>query len=206
MAKVFIISRKLVFELHKFVVDNNDLTEILRKNKSVLQFLAIFGACYLVLTVLYHFYLSVASSTTYYPDFITHIVAQQTQLIIEGLGYEAKTLPHLQEASMRLFVNEQYLVRIVEGCNAVSVLILFSSFVVAFHGNLKQTVLFLLGGSVLIYSLNILRIALLAIGIYNFPSYQELLHGTVFPGIIYGSVFLLWICWVRIVSKKKTNA
>ncbi|WP_240463084.1 exosortase family protein XrtF [Mesonia aquimarina] len=192
--------------MHKFVVDNNDLTKILRKNKSVLQFLAIFGACYLVLTILYHFYLSVASSTNYYPDFITHLVAEQSQQTISSFGYHAKILPHLQEASMRLFVNEKYLVRIVEGCNAVSVLILFSSFVLAFHGSLKKTILFLLGGSVLIYSLNIFRIALLAIGIYNYPNYQELLHGTVFPVIIYGAVFLLWIFWVRIVSKKTPHA
>ena len=106
---------------------------------------------------------------------------------------------------MRLFVNNEYLVRIIEGCNSVSVLILFISFIAAFHTDFKRTFLFAIAGSVLIYIFNLLRIVWLAIGIYHYPEYEELLHGTIFPAIIYGTVFLLWIIWVRIVSKKKKD-
>ena len=98
---------------------------------------------------------------------------------------------------MRLGINGDYLVRVVEGCNAMSVIILFLSFVLAFKKDWKTTFLFILAGSVLIYAFNILRIALLTIGIYEIPKYQELMHGTLFPIFIYGFVFLLWVFWIR---------
>lgn len=182
------------------------MKELFKKNKAVLQFLAVFVGCYLLLAGLYHLYLSFAASEIYYPDYITHLVAVQTQQTIEAFGYQSQILPHPHEASMRLFVNQEYLVRVVEGCNAISILILFVSFVLAFHSNFKKTFFFILGGSVLLYCLNILRIALLSIGIYHYPNYEGVLHGTIFPAVIYGSVFLLWILWVRIVSKTNKYA
>ena len=39
-------------------------------------------------------------------------------------------------------------------------------------------------------------IALLSYALYYYPTYEELLHGTVFPLFIYGVVFLLWVFWV----------
>ncbi|MDR6301963.1 exosortase family protein XrtF [Mesonia maritima] len=181
------------------------MKNIFEKNKAVLKFLGIFIGSYLILASLYHWYLQVDLFENYYPDFITNLVAVQTENLIEFFGYSSKISPHPVEASMRLFVNNEYLVRIIEGCNSVSVLILFISFIAAFHTDFKRTFLFAIAGSVLIYIFNLLRIVWLAIGIYHYPEYEELLHGTIFPAIIYGTVFLLWIIWVRIVSKTKKD-
>jgi exosortase family protein XrtF len=104
---------------------------------------------------------------------------------------------------MKLIVNEAYMARIVEGCNAISIIILFASFVLSFFGKLKLTLLYLLAGTVIIYAMNIIRIAILAIGIYEYPQYTEFLHSIIFPLIIYGTVFLLWVIWVRIYSRKQ---
>ena len=87
--------------------------------------------------------------------------------------------------------------RVVEGCNALSVMILFAAFVVAFSGKWLQTVGFIVVGTVLIHFLNLLRIAFLSVALYYHPDQEAILHGVVFPLIIYGFVFGLWVIWVN---------
>ena len=146
-------------------------------------------------------YLNTSFTGNYYPDFITNLVAKQSSELISSFGYEAEVMPHDTETSMKLYINQTYLARIVEGCNAVSIIILFIAFIISFSEKLKITVLFLVAGGTLIYAVNILRIAILAIAIYKYPEYTDTLHGVVFPAIIYGMVFLLWMIWVRMLPK-----
>lgn len=146
-----------------------------------------------------------SDESVYYPDYITNKVAKQSAAILDNFGYDTKIIPHTEEASMKLFLNETYLARVIEGCNGFSVIILFIAFIVAFSGKLKTTFLYLLLGSVLIYLVNLLRIVLLSIALYHYPEYREILHTIVFPAIIYGLVFLLWIVWVNRFSKLNTS-
>ncbi len=162
-----------------------------------------FLGSYLVLTLIYNLYLEFFRSPIYFPDYITHLVAKQSEILISSFGYNAQILPHQSELSMKLIVNEVYLARIVEGCNAISIIILFIAFVLSFFGRLKLTLLYLLAGSVIIYAMNIIRIGILAVGIYEYPQHTEFLHSIIFPLIIYGTVFLLWVIWVRIYSQKQ---
>lgn len=146
-------------------------------------------------------YLNTSFTGNYYPDFITNIVAKQSSELISSFGYEAEVLPHETETSMKLYINQTYLARIVEGCNAISIIILFVAFIISFAENFKKTFLFLFAGVTLIYAVNIVRIAILTIAIYEYPEYTDTLHGVVFPAIIYGMVFLLWMIWVRMLPK-----
>ena len=85
-----------------------------------------------MLSMIYGFYLRTAASETYYPEYITHQVAVQSEWLVNFLGYDATIEPHPDEASMKLSVENVFVSRIVEGCNAISVIILFIAFVVAF--------------------------------------------------------------------------
>ena len=134
---------------------------------------------------------------------ITTKVAEHTVVFLEFLGYHADYLQHEKELSVKLLIENQYTARVIEGCNSVSLIILFFSFIVAFSGTLKATVLFAFLGSLIIYIVNILRIAFLTIMIYKYPKYQEFLHNIIFPIIIYGTIFLLWVVWVNRFSKIK---
>ena len=98
---------------------------------------------------------------------------------------------------MVLNMNGRYLASIIEGCNAISIIILFIAFIVAFAKGFKKTFFFIFVGSLLIYVVNVLRIVILAIALYHYPNQEKLLHGVVFPGIIYGMVFLLWMLWIK---------
>lgn len=177
------------------------MRELLQKNKAVIRFLVIFIGTYLVLAGLYKAYLFYGASDTYYPDPITHLVAKQSAAMVDAFGYQGDIKPNATDPSMNLYVDGHYLARVVEGCNAVSVLILFSSFILAFHRGWHETLLFILAGAAFIYVMNILRIALLVILILKYPEKQEFLHGTLFPAVIYGTVFLLWIGWVKYATK-----
>ena len=69
----------------------------------------------------------------------------------------------------------------------------------------KQTLFFILGGSLFIYVLNIFRIISLSVLMYYYPAQEHILHGVVFPLIIYGTVFILWVIWVNKFSKYATK-
>jgi exosortase family protein XrtF len=125
------------------------------------------------------------------------LVANQSKNLLENFGYSTQVIPHPNEPSMKLILEGKYLARVIEGCNGMSIIILFVSFIVAFSGKIKTTVLYLLSGSVLLYVVNLLRIVILSIGLYHYPWRKEELHTVIFPAIIYGMVFLLWMFWVN---------
>ncbi len=167
------------------------------KYKPFLTFVAKFFLIYILLSWIYGFYLEQFDEKIFEPDGITTIVSDQTRELLQFFGVDAATAAHESEASHRFYINGKSVARIVEGCNAVSVMILFVAFVVAFKGKLKHTLLFLFGGILIIHLLNIVRIALLAQALYHYPQYQDFLHGTLFPLVIYGVVFILWVIWVN---------
>lgn len=176
------------------------------KYKSVIKFILTFLLVYISLSVAYKFYLDISKDSKFYPDYVTNLVARQSADLIDVLGYHAQVLPHPDEPSMKLIINGKYLARVIEGCNSVSVIILFVSFIIAFSGKPKTTFLYILSGSVLIYVVNLMRIVILSIGLYHYPWRRDILHTVIFPGIIYGMVFLLWIIWVnRFSSMIKKN-
>ena len=160
-------------------------------------FLLKFFVTYGILTFCYQQYLNSFDSKVFEPDGMTKFVAHQTEDLLQFIGQDAYTIPHLKQACMKLFFNDRYIARIVEGCNAMSVMILFVAFVIAFKGRLKHTLLFIISGILIIHFLNILRISLLAMALFHYPEYEHLLHGVIFPLFIYGVVFGLWVIWVQ---------
>lgn len=181
------------------------MIELFKQYRSVIRFIVIFLGSYFIFGLFYNIYLELSNSKVFYPDFFTYLVSVQSEAVIEFLGYSAFITPHEAEASMKLFINDYFLVRVVEGCNSVSIIILFISFVLAFFAGAKLTLIYILAGSVIIYVMNIVRIAVLTIGVYEYPHHAELLHSIIFPLIIYGTVFILWLIWVRIFSRSKTE-
>lgn len=171
----------------------------------VMLFLAKFFGVYVLLFLLYSFYLKLNSPADSFGvfkcDTFTENVANQTLWLLKTAGFDAEIAHHENETSIKLYLNKTFVARVVEGCNSISVIILFISFVIAFSGTFKNTILFVFFGSGLIYTANIVRIAVIAVALYKFPEYEKILHEVVFPLIIYGLTFLLWILWVRKFSK-----
>lgn len=182
------------------------MKEYLIQFKPFLLFLGKFICTYLILAFLYQSYLNQYDETKSEVDGVTVMVAHQSEQILSLFDTHSYTMPNLKEPSVKLFYHGKWVARIIEGCNAVSVIILFISFVVAFKGRFWQTVLFILSGILLIHFFNVVRIALLCMAIFHYPASQHFLHGVAFPLFIYGVVFCLWVIWVNKFSvyAKKT--
>ena len=180
----------------------------MKSNKLIVIFLIKFFGTYALLFLCYSYYLESTQQKTnvYACSPITRTVANQTEFLLNSFGYEANVKQHPDEVSVMLSVDNVYIARVVEGCNSISIIILFVSFIIAFSGKFKTTFFYLLFGCVMIYAVNLIRIVILTIGLYNYPWRREILHSVIFPLIIYGLVFLLWMFWVnRFVNLKPNN-
>ncbi len=179
----------------------------LQKNRTIIIFLIKFFITYFVLSGVYSIYLKQTQEKVNFFSCspITKTVANHVQQTAKILGYDAYVEQNSNELSMKLMLNGKYVSRIIEGCSSISIIILFLSFIIAFSGSLKATILFGLFGSVLIYIVNVLRIIALGVLYYKFPKYQEILHDLLFPAVIYGLTFVLWITWVKFYSNINKN-
>lgn len=162
-----------------------------------LAFLAKFFLSYLILTLLYQVYLGQFDAVKLEIDSFTQFVADQTVTVISWVDANVLQRPNLREASANIIFHDLFIARIVEGCNALSVMILFVAFLISFSGTFKNTLIFGIVGILLIHVFNIIRIALLVIAIYYYPESTTLLHDIIFPLFIYGIVFMLWILWIN---------
>jgi len=181
------------------------LKNLLQQYRPFLLFLGKFLLTYLVLTVLYQSYLNRFDSAANQVDSFTQMVANQTQTVLTLFDGVTQIESHPTEPSVKIIYSGKYVSRIIEGCNALSVMILVDSFVVAFTGNLKRTIVFINLGLILIHLLNVVRFALLSAALYHYPQYEHLLHAVIFTLIIYGIVFLLWVIWVNKFSLHATT-
>lgn len=178
------------------------MLSLLKKYRLVLRFIFIFLGSYFLFSSLYNGFLILYDTENPVPDPLTQLVARQSGTLMQGLGYaDVEVVMHYTGLSMKLMVDDYFLAGIVEGCNSASIIILFTSFVLAFFGKPVSTILYLFAGSVIIYAINILRIVILSVSIYEYPQYSGLMHSIFFPLAIYGTVFILWLIWVRIYSR-----
>lgn len=179
------------------------LKALLVKYKLVIRFIVIFLTVYGVLTIAYNLYLNLSDGSKFYPDYLTNLVAKQTNALLNGIGYDTQIVAHANEPSIKIIINGKFVARVIEGCNAISVIILFLSFIIAFASKFKTTLIYCLAGSIIIYAFNLIRIVILSIGLYHYPWRREILHTVIFPMLIYGTVFVLWMVWVNRFSKNK---
>lgn len=174
---------------------------LINKYKSVLRFILTFIGSYLLLYLAYQGYLKYGPNQQFYPDIATHLVALQCESVLDAVGYDVSLEPNKMQPAMNIVYDGSVIVRVVEGCNALSIMLLFIAFIISFYDGLKKTILFIFGGIAFIYGMNIVRIVLLTVGVIKYPEYTDFLHTTAFPAVLYGSVFLLWMGWIRAYKK-----
>ncbi|MBX9889385.1 MAG: exosortase family protein XrtF [Flavobacteriaceae bacterium] len=171
------------------------MKQYLIQYKPFLLFLSKFFLTYILLTIVYQLYLS--SYAINQIESVTRLVAKNAEQLFSLFNADFQVKYYLGEPHLRLLYNQKYVARMIEGCNAVSVIILFISFVVSFSGKIKTSLVFIALGIFIIYVLNIIRIVLLAVLIFWYPAKEGLLHGVLFPLTIYGVVFVLWLIWLN---------
>lgn len=167
--------------------------------KPILGILLRFVGIYIGLILCYQWYLNSQEGL----DVASACIAEQVCSVQEGLGYTSELRKYKgYEDSLFYILNGEIVSRMVEGCNAISIMILFLAFVFAFYRG-RVTFLFAGIGLLLLYISNILRIAGINILYMVAPEYFKIGHDYLFPAIIYGMVVLLWIVWIKFFVLKK---
>ena len=92
-----------------------------------LAFLAKFILTYSILSFAYGHYLSQFNQAQYEVDDFTILVSKQAGFLIKIFDPDVATVKNPFETNMQLFYHQKYVARIVEGCNAMSVIVLFVS-------------------------------------------------------------------------------
>lgn len=173
---------------------------MLKDFKPVLSILLRFIIVYVVLLLLYQFYLNRFAQLGLDP--FSRCIAERVKDLQDFMGYPTSLYDDIKGKQVYFKVKNIYATRMVEGCNAISVMILFASFVFAFYKG-KKTVIFILSGLLLLYVMNVFRIAGLNIVMTDYIQYGKIAHDFIFPAVIYGTVVLLWLIWIKFFALKK---
>lgn len=162
--------------------------------KPVLKILLRFLVIYLMLLGGYQLYLNDFEVQGLDP--ISRKIADNVVVVQNFLGYPSALYDMSQEQAVYFYVSGDYRTRMVEGCNAVSIMILFLSFIFAFYKGWKTFVFSVIGLAIL-YILNVLRIAGLNVIYVENEAWGNAAHDYAFPAIIYGGVVILWLMWIK---------
>lgn len=171
--------------------------------KEILWVLLRFLGIWLLLFLLYQWYLNQFSGNI---DGFTKIISDQSAFLLNFTGYETVTKDFPSHETVQFYINGKVATRMVEGCNAVSVMIMFLAFVFAFYKGVK-TFYFAFAGIVLLYILNLFRIYVLNVIVVDFPALTKPAHDYFFPTIIYGGVVVLWLLWINkfVITHEKNS-
>ena len=172
----------------------------MKDQKAIIFFLLKFIGLYLVLNTSYSFWISHYEPQ---PDPLTKIVTHQTVAVISLMEDNVSVGDITPTPYVPVINNGKVIIRVFEGCNSLNVMIVFVSFVIAFTGTLKKTVVFCFAGLVLIYIVNLFRVGLLYFISKYYPNNLYFFHKYLFTGLIYAMVFLLWYFWVTRIWPKK---
>ncbi len=171
--------------------------------KPVLKILLRFIILYVVLVLGYQFYLNGFKNAGL--DSFSTWVMTQVDFVQNLIGYPSQMVHGKpQDETAWFYVSGKYVSRMVEGCNAISIMILFLAFVFAFFEGFK-TFVFGAVGLIFLHVMNVLRIVGLNILLVEYPQYSKMGHDYLFPAIIYGSVVVLWLIWIKFYALKNVE-
>lgn len=175
---------------------------MLKEFKPILFFIAKFFAVYVLFTLLYTWYLDPYLNIYKIADPITEWIAGASVRVANVCGFSAESVQVEGEVWRRFILDGQYSSMVNEGCNAVSIMIIFMSFIVAFSDKFIKPFVFILVGLLVLIGTNIIRIFLLTWIYRYYPEYSKMGHDYLFPAIIYGIVVILWLVWVKFFAFK----
>ncbi len=170
--------------------------------KEILFILLRFLGIWLLFFLAYQLYLNQYSGEV---DGFTKMISNQSKYLLSISGFQTETKDFPSHETVQFYINGKVATRMVEGCNAISVMIMFLAFVFAFYKG-KKTFYYAVSGIVLLYFLNLIRIYLLNVIVSDYPHLTKSAHDYFFPITIYGGVVLLWLVWINKFVLKSENS
>ena len=121
-------------------------------------------------------------------------ISRASAALLHTLGFAAT----LDSASPNVLqMNGQAAVIVGIPCNGLILYALFSGFVLAFPGPWQRKLWFIPLGIALIWILNVMRVAALALNHHYAHQSVDFNHHYTFTFVVYGCIFGLWMLWAR---------
>ena len=121
-------------------------------------------------------------------------IAAASVAVLRALGFAAALSPANDSL---LLMHGQPAVVVGPPCNGLVLYALFAGFVLAFPGPWRRKLWFIPAGIFLIWVLNVLRVAALALNHYYAHESIDFNHHYTFTFVVYGCIFGLWMLWAR---------
>ena len=122
-------------------------------------------------------------------EWISRQEAREQQVIYAHLSKEAK--------SFLISVDGVDTVAVGNRCNALFTIALYIGFILAYPGKWMPKFLFIIFGSAIIFSANIIRIIALSFNSLYSPETLDFNHKYTYTFVVYSVVFIFWMWWVN---------
>ncbi|MFD2718780.1 exosortase X [Hymenobacter monticola] len=160
-------------------------------NRLLFRFLLVAGALYLAWFFVYQRWLE--------PDgrldaALCGQIASSSASLLRIIGFGAAVAP--ADAQL-LLMNGEPSVIVYPPCNGLVLYTLFAGFVLAFPGPGRRKAWFIPAGIALLWLLNVLRVAALALNHHYARQTVDFNHHYTFAIVVYGCIFGLWMLWAR---------
>lgn len=162
-------------------------------NRLLFRFIAVAAVIYLAWFFGYEQWLAHADNGHFDHVLCTHITAAAV-VALRLVGFAAAVSP---ESSCLVLMNGVPSVIVGPPCNGLVLYALFAGFVVAFPGPWQRKLWYIPVGILLIWILNVLRVAALAINHHYAHSSVDFNHHYTFTFVVYAFIFGLWMLWAR---------
>lgn len=123
--------------------------------------------------------------------------------LLQGAGFAATVSP---TNAVLVLMSGQPSVVVGPPCNGLVLYALFGGFVLAFPGPWSRKLWFIPLGVALIWGLNVLRVAALALNHHYAHQSVDFNHHYTFTFVVYACIFGLWMLWARRLAGKPSPA
>ena len=176
----------------------------MKSNRQVITFLVKAAGLFVLWQVVYYSWLTTGTNLEMWLTSNTTAVSTQ---VLRWLGFAADYIDHpgaTGKQSYSLITMEgKPMLSIADSCNALTLIVLFAGFIIAYPGQWLYKVLFIAVGSIIIFLINVIRSLTLIFNFMYSQSTFDFNHKYTFTIAVYLCVFYFWMLWANRYSKKK---
>lgn len=178
----------------------------MKANRQLYIFLVKCAAFYIIWNVVYYGWIRphtdlqmvITSSTTTVSTWILNQFDEDSNFIhrdYPGVGEGG------QSVSL-IYKNAEPLISVADSCNALTLMVLFLGFILAYPGDWRLKLIYIPVGCAVIFLINIVRVQVLIYNYMHFKAWFEFNHKYTFTIAVYLAVFYFWMLWANKYSKR----
>jgi exosortase family protein XrtF len=167
-----------------------------KEQKKIILFLIVALGIYLAWYFLFEFWILPHTRIHQYFTLASTVLAAEVLNLTGILPVYWSIDPEKQNVVIHHISNGMRVVNVGHGCNSLTLMVLFSGFILAFPGKLWKKALFIPAGIVMVFLLNVLRIVGLTWTWYYHHTWTEFNHKYFFTALMYAAILGMWVIWI----------